>query len=235
MLGTSLTAGLGSTRTKPTPRYSNAKVDSAGFPITLVNAGLSGETSAGALRRAGWVLDQPAAAVVLEVGANDGLRGVDPDSTKANLVGLIGVVHRLQPTATVLLIQMEAPTNLGRDYTTRFQVAHDARPRCVDLDHATAAGAADHRGSPSGCAARRPVGAGTVAGWQRAGVCGRRRHLDRAGQRGRCAPAGGAPGNRVAAVVVARWRAYRVRVDAHGRRRCVCAGAGERSAHASHV
>ncbi len=89
-----------------------------------MNAGLSGETSAGALRRAGWVLDQPAAAVVLEVGANDGLRGVDPDSTYANLVALIGAVKRQQPDASMLLVQMEAPTNLGRDYTARFHAVY---------------------------------------------------------------------------------------------------------------
>ena len=89
-----------------------------------MNAGLSGETSAGALRRAGWVLDQPAAAVVLEVGANDGLRGVDPDSTYANLVALISAVKRQQPDASMLLVQMEAPTNLGRDYTARFHAVY---------------------------------------------------------------------------------------------------------------
>jgi acyl-CoA thioesterase-1 len=129
LLGTSLTAGLGLDPDKAYPALLQRKIDSAGFPITLVNAGLSGETSAGALRRAAWVLDQPAAAVVLEVGANDGLRGVDPDSTKANLVALINIIHRDQPTARVLLVQMEAPTNLGRSYTTRFHDAYAAAAR----------------------------------------------------------------------------------------------------------
>ena len=95
------------------------------MPVRIVNAGLSGETSAGALRRANWVLDQPAAAVVLEVGANDGLRGVDPDSTKANLLALIQTVRKAQPTVRVLLVQMEAPTNLGRTYTTRFHQVYE--------------------------------------------------------------------------------------------------------------
>jgi acyl-CoA thioesterase I len=129
LLGTSLTAGLGLDPDKAYPALLQRKIDSAGFPITLVNAGLSGETSAGALRRAGWVLDQPAAAVVLEVGANDGLRGVDPDSTRANLVALINVIHKDQPSARVLLVQMEAPTNLGRTYTTRFHEAYAAAAR----------------------------------------------------------------------------------------------------------
>jgi acyl-CoA thioesterase-1 len=81
------------------------------------------------------VLDQPAAAVILEVGANDGLRGVDPDSTKANLLALIAAVRKTQPSAQVLLVQMEAPTNLGRTYTTRFHqvYAEAAREAKVPL------------------------------------------------------------------------------------------------------
>jgi acyl-CoA thioesterase-1 len=86
LLGTSLTAGLGLDPAQAYPALLQAKADSAGYRVRIVNAGLSGETSAGAVRRAGWVLDQPARLVILEVGANDGLRGVDPDSTYANLV-----------------------------------------------------------------------------------------------------------------------------------------------------
>jgi acyl-CoA thioesterase-1 len=128
ILGTSLTAGLGLTPDQAYPSLLQRKADSAGFRVDIVNAGLSGETSAGALRRASWVLDQPAAAVVLEVGANDGLRGVNPDSTHANLVALVGTIRRTHPAARVMLVQMEAPTNLGRDYTTRF---HDAYARAA--------------------------------------------------------------------------------------------------------
>lgn len=124
LLGTSLTAGLGLDPARAYPALLQAKLDSASLGVDLVNAGLSGETSAGALRRAEWILDRPAAAVVLEVGANDGLRGVDPDSTFANLTALIAAIRRVQPSAKVLLVQMEAPTNLGRDYTTRFHAAY---------------------------------------------------------------------------------------------------------------
>src|SRR5690606_12706398 len=106
------------------PALLQHKIDSAGFNLQISNAGLSGETSAGALRRIGWVLDQPAAAVVLEVGANDGLRGMNPDSTYANLVAIIHEVKRLRPEAVVLLVQMEAPTNLGADYTAQFHNAY---------------------------------------------------------------------------------------------------------------
>ena len=124
ILGTSLTAGLGLDPDKAYPALLQRKADSAGFQITVINAGLSGETSAGARRRAGWVLDQAADVVVLEVGANDGLRGVDPDSTRENIAALVKAVRTQQPKATVLLVQMEAPTNLGRDYTTKFHEAY---------------------------------------------------------------------------------------------------------------
>lgn len=124
LLGTSLTAGLGLDPEKAYPALLQKKADSAGYAVRIVNAGLSGETSAGALRRAGWVLDQPAALVVLEVGANDGLRGVDPDSTYANIVALVKVVRTQRPEADVALVQMEAPTNLGGSYTTHFHEAY---------------------------------------------------------------------------------------------------------------
>ncbi len=124
LLGTSLTAGLGLDPELAYPALLQRKADSAGYAVRIVNAGLSGETSAGALRRAGWVLDQPASLVVLEVGANDGLRGVDPDSTYANIVALVQVVRRQRPEAGVALVQMEAPTNLGGSYTRRFHQAY---------------------------------------------------------------------------------------------------------------
>jgi acyl-CoA thioesterase-1 len=125
LLGTSLTAGLGLDPAVAYPALLQEKIDSAGYPVAVVGAGLSGETSAGALRRAAWVLDQPAAVIVLEVGANDGLRGVDPDSTKANLLALIKIVRTEQPNARVVLVQMEAPTNFGRAYTTKFHNAYE--------------------------------------------------------------------------------------------------------------
>lgn len=124
ILGTSLTAGLGLDPSEAYPALLQQLADSAKFNVTIVNAGLSGETSAGALRRSTWVLDQPAAAVVLEVGANDGLRGVNPDSTRANIEALVDVIHNKYPSARVVLVQMEAPPNFGRDYTTRFHNAY---------------------------------------------------------------------------------------------------------------
>ena len=94
--------------------------DSAGYGVRVVNAGLSGETSAGALRRLEWLLSERAALVLIETGANDGLRGLDVDSTRANLASIVRLVRRDRPEATVLLAQMEAPPNLGDAYTQRF-------------------------------------------------------------------------------------------------------------------
>jgi acyl-CoA thioesterase-1 len=133
LLGTSLTAGLGLDPDSAFPALLQRRADSAGYRVRIVNAGLSGETSAGALRRASWVLDQPAALVVLEVGANDGLRGVDPDSTFANLVALVKVVQSQRPEAAIALVQMEAPTNLGRSYTTRFHAAYERAAQATGI------------------------------------------------------------------------------------------------------
>jgi len=122
--GTSLTAGLGLDPTDAYPALLQRKADSAGYAVRVVNAGLSGETSAGLLRRIGWLLRDPADVVVIETGANDGLRGVNPDSTRENLRRIVEAVRRTQPAARVLLVQMEAPPNLGEAYTSRFRAMY---------------------------------------------------------------------------------------------------------------
>ena len=121
IIGTSLTAGLGLDPDSAYPAALQRLADSAGLAVRIVGAGLSGETSAGALRRTDWLLRDRADLVVIETGANDGLRGLDPDSTKANLVAIIGKVRRANPQAVVLLAQMEAPKNLGAAYTQAFR------------------------------------------------------------------------------------------------------------------
>lgn len=127
-IGTSLTAGLGladpASESWPAVVYHIA--DSTGHPLNVVNAGLSGETSAGALRRADWLFREKYDLIVIETGANDGLRGIDPDSTAANIRALIGRAASADPKATILLVQMEAPTNMGPRYTRAF---HDLFPR----------------------------------------------------------------------------------------------------------
>jgi acyl-CoA thioesterase-1 len=124
VLGTSLTAGLGLDPDSAWPALVQRLADSAGVTVRIEAAGLSGETSAGALRRAEWVLRSAADLVVLEVGANDGLRGVDPDTTRETLVALVRRVQAVQPAARIALVQMEAPPNLGASYTQAFREAY---------------------------------------------------------------------------------------------------------------
>ena len=124
MVGTSLTAGLGLDPEDAYPALLQRKADSLGLHVDIVNAGLSGETSAGALRRIDWLLRGPADVVVIESGANDGLRGLNVDSTRANLRALIGKVKAARPAARILLVQMEAPPNLGAKYTDAFRAMY---------------------------------------------------------------------------------------------------------------
>jgi acyl-CoA thioesterase-1 len=121
VLGTSLTAGLGLDPSDAYPALLQQKADSAGLPARIVNAGLSGETSAGALRRLEWLLTDTPSAVFIETGANDGLRGLNVDSTRENLRAIVRRVKEGAPDARILLAQMESPPNLGERYTSSFR------------------------------------------------------------------------------------------------------------------
>jgi acyl-CoA thioesterase I len=125
-LGTSLTAGLGLDPDAAYPALIQRKVDSAGLRYSVINAGVSGESSAGALRRIDWILRQPPAFLVIETGANDGLRGQDPDSIRANVQGMIDRVRKVSPSTRIILAGMEALPNLGADYTRRFRAVYPA-------------------------------------------------------------------------------------------------------------
>jgi acyl-CoA thioesterase-1 len=124
VIGTSLTAGYGLTPDVAWPAVLQRKIDSAGLQYRVVNAGVSGETSAGALRRTDWLLEREHPAVlILETGGNDGLRGIEPDSMRANIRAVMDKAKRLSPPPELVLFAMEAPPNLGDDYTTRFRGA----------------------------------------------------------------------------------------------------------------
>lgn len=120
-VGTSLTAGYGVGADVAYPALLQQRIDSAGIPFRVVNAGISGETSAGGLRRMDWVLQDPVDVFVLELGANDGLRGVAPDEMRRNLDAILAQVRERYPDAGILMLGMEAPPNLGDAYTTRFR------------------------------------------------------------------------------------------------------------------
>lgn len=121
-LGTSLTAGYGVDPSVAFPALIQRMLDSAGYRYRVVNAGVSGETSAGALRRTEWLFGQePPAIMILETGGNDGLRGQDPDSLEANVLSILERAAGLTPPPRLVLAGMEAPPNLGDTYTDRFR------------------------------------------------------------------------------------------------------------------
>ncbi len=133
-LGTSLTAGYGVDPELAYPARIGRRIDSLGLGLQVVNAGVSGETSAGGLRRIEWLLGQPVAVLVLELGANDGLRGQSPEALEQNLQAIIDRTRELRPEARVVIAGMEAPPNLGRRYTEAFR---EVFPRVARANDAT--------------------------------------------------------------------------------------------------
>jgi len=122
--GNSLTAGFGVQPDDAYPAQLQRRLDAHGYDYRVINAGVSGDTSAGGLRRVSWILNSKPELVILELGANDGLRGLSVDQTKSNLSQII---QRLQQAgATVILAGMKLPPNYGRDYTTRFEAIYPA-------------------------------------------------------------------------------------------------------------
>jgi acyl-CoA thioesterase-1 len=123
-VGTSLTAGLGVDPDEAYPARLQRKIDGAGLRYRVVNAGVSGETSAGARRRIDWLLRQPVAVLVLETGANDGLRGQDPDATRANIEAILDAARARRPPPRIALVAMEALPNYGPEYGRRFRAIY---------------------------------------------------------------------------------------------------------------
>jgi acyl-CoA thioesterase-1 len=123
-LGTSLTAGLGLQPEQAYPALIQRKIDSAKLNYTVVNAGVSGETSAGARNRIEWLLQRPVAVLVVETGANDGLRGLSADSLRANIESILQRARRLRPTPKLVLLGMQIPPNYGRAYSQQFRAVY---------------------------------------------------------------------------------------------------------------
>jgi acyl-CoA thioesterase-1 len=119
--GDSLTAGLGLTTEEAFPALVEKKFKQQGKPCKVINAGLSGETSAGGLSRLEWVLRQPVDVFVLELGANDGLRGLPIEQTQKNLQDIIDKVKAKYPKAKIVIAGMMVPPNMGPDYTSKFR------------------------------------------------------------------------------------------------------------------
>ncbi len=118
--GNSLTAGYGLDPEEAWPFLLQQRLDSLEQPYTVVNAGLSGETTSGGMNRLDWVIKQPVDIFILELGANDMLRGLDVDLTKANLETIIVNVTKKYPEVKIVLAGMLAPPNMGGDYEKKF-------------------------------------------------------------------------------------------------------------------
>ncbi|MES1194541.1 MAG: arylesterase, partial [Opitutus sp.] len=102
------------------PALIQERLNAAGKAWRVVNAGLSGETTAGGLRRLDWILKQPVDIFVLELGGNDGLRGILPESSRANLQAMITRIRERYPNVKLVLAGMQMPAHMGADYTRQF-------------------------------------------------------------------------------------------------------------------
>jgi acyl-CoA thioesterase I len=134
--GDSLTAGYG-LDDPGTEAYSaliEHKIAAAKLDWRVVNAGLSGETTSGGLRRVDWILRQPVDLFFLALGGNDGLRGIDPSFSEKNLEQIIAHVRAKYPTAKIVVAGMEMPTNMGADYVQKFRAIF---PTAAEKMHAT--------------------------------------------------------------------------------------------------
>jgi len=120
-LGDSLTAGFGVQPTEAFPALIAEKIRATNLPFEVQNAGLSGDTSAGGLRRIDWVLQRPIDVLFIELGANDGLRGLDLKSMKTNLQAIIDKAKAKNPSVKIILAGMQVPPNLGPEYAAGFR------------------------------------------------------------------------------------------------------------------
>jgi len=121
VLGDSITAGYGLERSQAYPAILQRKVEQEQLPFEVVGAGVSGDTTAGGLRRTQWVLGAGAAVCVIALGGNDGLRGIPPEETEDNLAGIIKIIRAKCPDAVIIVAGMRMPDNFGTPYKQAFE------------------------------------------------------------------------------------------------------------------
>ncbi|MBT8400845.1 MAG: arylesterase, partial [Rhodothermia bacterium] len=129
IIGDSITAGFGLQEDQAFPALLQSRIDSAGYSYEVVNAGLSGETTSGGARRIDWLLRGGADVLVIELGGNDGLRGISPDVTEENLRTIIQTMREENEDATIILGGMRMPLNMGSSYREEFESVF---PRVAD-------------------------------------------------------------------------------------------------------
>ncbi|MFM7488460.1 MAG: arylesterase [Cytophagales bacterium] len=132
--GDSLTAGYGLSVEEAFPALIEKELNKGAANVKAINAGLSGETTAGGLARIDWVLRQPIDVFVLELGANDGLRGLQLDQTRKNLQGIIDKVKAKYPNVKIVMTGMMVPPNMGTKYSNEFKVIY---PELAKKNNAT--------------------------------------------------------------------------------------------------
>ncbi|MGZ8424036.1 MAG: arylesterase [Candidatus Binatia bacterium] len=123
-LGDSITAGYGLEPSQSYPALIQDKIDAKKWPFRTVNAGQNGDTSAGGVNRMDWLLRSQVDVLVLELGGNDGLRGLPPETTRQNLQAIIERTQKKYPQAKIILAGMQVPPNMGADYAKKFAIIY---------------------------------------------------------------------------------------------------------------
>jgi acyl-CoA thioesterase-1 len=126
ILGDSITAGYGLDPRESYPAVLQKKIDRAKLPFVVANAGVSGDTTAGGLRRVAWAMTKGADILVIALGGNDGLRGISPAETKKNLLGIISKARTRNPKIQIFIAGMQMPDNMGPEFTERFKTLFPA-------------------------------------------------------------------------------------------------------------
>lgn len=126
VLGDSISAGWGLEPNQSYPALLQEKIEAKGWPFRVINAGQSGDTSAGGLNRLDWLLRSPIDILVLELGGNDGLRGLPPEVTQKNLQAIIDRTKAKYPNAKIVIAGMMVPPNMGRGYGDKFNAIFPA-------------------------------------------------------------------------------------------------------------
>ena len=136
VLGDSLAAGFGVDPSEAFPSVLQRRAEASGITVRVINGGVSGDTTAGGLRRLDWMLRSPVDVLFLELGGNDGLRGLPIESTRSNLTAIIQKTRSRHPKAEIVVAGMQMPPNVGQDYADRFralfpEVARDEKATLV--------------------------------------------------------------------------------------------------------
>jgi acyl-CoA thioesterase-1 len=126
ILGDSITAGYGLDPRESYPAVLQKKIDRAKLPFVVANAGVSGDTTAGGLRRVAWAMTKGADILVIALGGNDGLRGISPAETKKNLLGIVSKARTRNPKIQIFIAGVQMPDNMGPEFTERFKTLFPA-------------------------------------------------------------------------------------------------------------